>query len=372
MTMWKFTSIYVISFQRVRESTSIFCRVCRLNYKDNNALRLHLVKAMCSDRTKGDMEENGQFGCHRCDSVFSERPSLIRHLLFQCSQKHDLVCNKCRKMFATDDEFTQHIMTCVMRSVPLNPVMSRSGVKLNNIACQMCGSTFPNQRGFTMHARQCKAKPVHISPQKVMPEVEHMEKFGLTPCTVKLDKVSNVLGGRLPTGRVRRTPRKYADEAFERGWADTRDVKPDCTLQTTKPKPGLQYIPLSSASVLQAFAQLSASNKVQQSTAGSGAKLVVPTGGAVKGKPVWKVVSVTSPKGKQPTASTSKDGEATVTEPKVEEQMEATAENEEKDATNTDDPVTISLDDSEMMADFTDNKETMSASTEEQDMVLSL
>ena len=351
------------TFQRLRESTSNFCTVCKLYYKDNYALRLHLVKALCSQREKAIFDESEKFGCHRCEAAFPERPSLIRHLLFQCSHKQDLACNKCAKIFATDEEYTQHIMTCVMRRTPLNPVMP-SG-KQTGMACPKCGCTFSKKDVFTRHTILCKAKPVNISPVKIVSEVEkgQLEKYGLTPCKIKLDKVPDVLGTRLPTGRLRRTPKKYADEAFEKGWVDTRDSKPECTLQTTKPKPVLQFFRLADGKVLQAVGQAPAVNKT---VTASGSKYIVKNFPSKS----WKVVS--PPKA---IASTSKKEEEAfltmrrIVESKGDESNEAVGDdNQEKTSiADTEDTITVSLDDPEMIGDVADDdKETVPVVTDGQ------
>ena len=209
--------------------------MCKITYKDNKALKLHLVKAKCLLLEKSPKKDQEQYGCHRCEEVFFERPALLRHLLFQCSRRHELECSRCQKLFATDDNLSHHVETCVVRNVRFPPVLS-SGRKGVGVHCEQCGRSFTSKNGLRQHALSCRVQPVTISPDK-----------------------SVVVGGRLSTRRIRRTPKKFADESFEKGWADTRDSKPECVLKTSpavSTKPGMQVIRLSTGKVMQVIGRV--------------------------------------------------------------------------------------------------------------------
>ena len=233
--------------------------MCKIAYKDNKALKLHLVKAKCLLLEKSPKKDQEQYGCHRCEEVFSERLALLRHLLFQCSRRHELECSRCQKIFATDDDLSQHVEACVVRNARFSPVLS-SGRKGVGVHCEQCGRSFTSKNGLRQHALSCRVQPVTVSPDKSISVREKgLLEHDLTPCTIKLDKVPSVLGRRLPTGRIRRTPKKFADESFEKGWADTRDSKPECVLKTApavSTKPGMQVIRLSSGKVMQVIGRV--------------------------------------------------------------------------------------------------------------------
>ena len=222
--------------------------MCKITYKDNKALKLHLVKAKCSLHEKSPRKDQEQYGCHRCEEVFSERPALLRHLLFQCNRRHELECSRCQKVFATDEDLSQHVEACVVRNARFPPVLS-SGRKQIGLHCEQCGRHFTSKNGLRQHALSCREEPMTISPDKSICAGEKE----------LLEEVPSVLGRRLSTGRIRRTPKKFADESFEKGWADTRDSKPECILKTTPAtftKPAMQLIRLSSGKIMQVIGRV--------------------------------------------------------------------------------------------------------------------
>ena len=241
-------SCNVLMFQTASDALTSFCSMCKITYKDNKALKLHLVKAKCSLREKSPKKDQEQYGCHRCEEVFSERPALLRHLLFQCSRRHELECSRCQNIFATDEDLSQHVEACVVRNARFPPVLS-SGRKSVGFHCEQCGRHFASKNGLRQHALSCREEPGTVSTDK---SISAREK-GLS------ERVPSVLGRRRPTGRIRRTPKKFADESFEKGWADTRDSKPECVLKTTpaaSTKPAMQLIRLSSGKVMQVIGRV--------------------------------------------------------------------------------------------------------------------
>ena len=226
--------------------------MCKVNYKDNKSLRLHLVKAKCAPRGSSSNSDEEQFACHRCEDVFLERATLLRHLLFQCSRKQDLECSKCEKVFATDDDLAQHVEACVVHNARFPPELSVGG-KETRIDCDQCGRTFISKNSLRQHSKYCKVQQVAASPEM---DKEEISESDLKPCTIRVGRSPTVLGRRKPIGRMRRSPKKFADESFEKGWADTRNSKPECILQQSTPtsskkKSAMQLIRLSSGKVMQ-------------------------------------------------------------------------------------------------------------------------
>ncbi len=178
------------------------------------------------ERKSGD-EGYQSFGCHRCDTLFTERPAMLRHLLFQCNQKSDLVCSRCDTVFATEEDFEEHKTLCFDY---LEPFAKRHKKKDSldvegcTVICVKCGKMFKDRNSYAQHEKKCDATS-QVKKAKLNPEEDKEEylsrQFDLKPKKVPAEELQRVEMPRPMRGRIRKTPVRFADEAYEKGWAET-------------------------------------------------------------------------------------------------------------------------------------------------------
>ncbi len=225
-----------------------------MTFKDNRSFRLHSIKEKCSDGAGGGAPAEGgdasaaavaslgrTYGCHRCDTLFKERSALLRHLLFACKIGADPICVTCDSMFASQEEFSEHRKFCGPRRKRRldDDDDDRSLVEGVHVICTKCGKMFFGKERYEAHAQRCQddgddddddyePTPAAKRTKQMSPEEQKeaymRSQFRLKPKDAAAGDEDATPGAgtpRTPGSRARRSPRKYADESYEKGWAET-------------------------------------------------------------------------------------------------------------------------------------------------------
>ena len=106
--------LFKISLDAIVDSgTGFKCEMCKAKFgKDREALETHIIKKVCIEKeNKIEINKDGCYLCSKCDKVFLDKSSLIRHQ--KCKHKEGVFntfkCSLCEKTFSYKCTLKKHI-----------------------------------------------------------------------------------------------------------------------------------------------------------------------------------------------------------------------------------------------------------------------
>ncbi|XP_046672906.1 histone-lysine N-methyltransferase PRDM16-like isoform X2 [Homalodisca vitripennis] len=187
----------------VEDDEEVVCNVCGKPFPDNDSLDDHLVlyhhyprnQHRCKQCPRGYSSQPGlvrhiashnrKYSCENCNTVFTDRSNLQRHIRTSHVGARSHACDECGKTFASSSGLKQH--SHIHSSVkPFQcEVCLKSYTQFSNLCrhkrmhtgcrqqvkCSRCGQTFSTSNSLSKHKRFCDSGNSRTPPPGSMPHI---------------------------------------------------------------------------------------------------------------------------------------------------------------------------------------------------------